>query len=58
MIQALTYANTNLIADTSVAVEPEIWSKSPNLDTAHDYFVITLPFFGVYKLLFLVFLYS
>jgi hypothetical protein len=46
MIQALTYANTNLIADTSVAVKPEIWSKTPHLDTAYGYFVINLSFVG------------
>lgn len=40
MIQALTYANANLIADTSVAMEPEIWSKSPDLDPVSTYFVI------------------
>ena len=49
MIQALTYANTNLIADTSVAMEPEIWSKSPALDPVYIYFVITLSFAGVPK---------
>jgi hypothetical protein len=46
MIQALTYANANLIADTSVAMEPEIWSKSPALDPVYTYFVITLSFAG------------
>ena len=49
MIQALTYANTNLIVDTSVAMEPEIWSKSPTLDPVNAYFVITLSFAGFPK---------
>jgi hypothetical protein len=55
MIQALTYANTNLIADTSVAMEPEIWSKSPALDPVHTYFVNTLSFAGFPKYPFLYF---
>ena len=48
-IRAVTYANTNLIAHTSVAMEPEIWSKSPALDPVCTYFVITLSFSGFPK---------
>ena len=55
MIQALTYANTNLIADTSVAMEPELWSKSPALDPVYTYFVITLSFAEFPKYPFLYF---
>jgi hypothetical protein len=46
MIQALTYANTNLIPDTSVAMELEIWFKSPALDPVYTYFVIILHLLG------------